>query len=155
MPLDLTRVVPIYQAAIDSVLQQLGKNVTLYFVSTVTNVNPSFADPLREGTRKPTYKETNAVPAPTVIANTKVIKALIKDNPKEFASFGIRVDDGVIVTRLKTMLTDSDDLRRCNYMIPHSDFAPYTGGLKFRLVRQGIPTGLQIDRYFLSYWSSF
>jgi hypothetical protein len=134
MPLDLTSLIPTYQEAIDSIIDQMGKNVTLYFKSTVTNVNEGFFDPIRGDIRKPSYSETNSESAPIVTENTKTIKALIRNTPSDFERFGLKVNNPQGVVRLKTFLTDVPDLVRCEYMMPNSDSADYANS-RYRLLR--------------------
>jgi hypothetical protein len=155
MPLDATQfanVVQIYQSNIDSLISVMGKEVTLVFPDTVTNVKSDYDDPLRHDvSRKPDFKNTSIDPIPIRTPNTKTIKALTKDDPKEFKDFNIRVDNAQAIVRLKTMLTDVPDLRRCSYIIVHSKIKDILEA-KFRLIREPVPTGLQEDRYAISYW---
>ena len=144
MPLDLTHLVPIYQNHIDNLIDQLGKEVTLYFADTVQNVNEKFDDPVRDqSTRMPHYKTTSSDPAPTVTHNTRTIKALVRVSPTDYESFGIKIRQPAEIMRLKTFLRDVPDLKRCEYVV-------YDG--KYRLVREPTPVGLKEDRYAVSFW---
>jgi hypothetical protein len=144
--------VPIYQAAIDDIINKMGKSVVLHFVSTVTNVQTSFDDIVNPGdTRMPDYKETSSVPAPDVVENTKTIKALHSYAPKEWRQVAPHVNEAQSVLRLKTFLTDVPDLTRCQYIVPSSG-SQNTIPSKFRLLKEAIPVGLQTDRYAITYW---
>lgn len=151
MALDLSQVVPIYQSRIDDIINQLGKNVTLYFKSTVTNVATAFDDPVRGDIMKPAFKTTVAAPAPTITYNTRVLKALVKWNPKDFEMYGLTIKNAAGIIRIKTFLTDVPDILRCDYMVPNSDVRGIID-TKFKLIREPIPVGLQTDRYAVSYW---
>jgi hypothetical protein len=155
MPLDpnsFSDLVKVYQTEIDSLIENLGKNITLYFKPTVTNVQDEFDDPLRENElRKPSYKGTPEVPAPDETQNTKIIKALIKYDPKDFEHFGLRVDHPSAVIRLKSFLTDVPDLLRCQYIKPNVNSQDIIFG-NYKIIRAPIPVGLQKDRYSISYW---
>lgn len=155
MPLDsatFSKLVKIYQAEIDSLIQNLGKPITLYFQSTNSNVNDKFYDQLRaENPLIPDYKKTIAESAPTRVENTRIIKALVKWITKDFESYGQEISIPKGTLRLKTFLTDVPDLQRCDYIIPNSNS---TGVIevKYKLLRQPQPVGLQEDRYAITYW---
>jgi hypothetical protein len=152
MALDLSTVVPIYQENIDALINQLGKNVTLYFKTTISNVSEEFDDSIREESlRKPGYKTTSEDPAPTETQNTLTIKALIQYNPNNYERFGIRVNQPSSIIRLKTFLTDIPSILRAEYVVPNVDSKDIIFG-KYRLIGDPIPVGLQADRYAVSFW---
>ena len=145
--LDLTGVVPIYQNAIDSIIDQMGKNVTLYFKPTVTGSTASNTDGIRGESKLPSFKQGT----PTVTQNTMVVKCLIKYNPKDFNSFGVNANIPNGLMRLKTFLSYLPDLRRCEFVVPNSDVEDMIK-TKYKLAREPIPIGLQEDRYCVTFW---
>jgi hypothetical protein len=152
MAIDLTNLVRIYQENIDALLESMGKPVILYFEETITNIKPEFNDSVRdEDLRKPSYKTDIPNSTPSVVQNTKTIKALIQYNPRDFESFGIQVNQPDSVIRLKTFLTDVPDLKRCDHIVPNADSVNIVEA-KYRLLREAIPRGLQEDRYAITYW---
>lgn len=151
---DLSGIPKIYREQIDNVLNTLGKNVKIVYQPTVTSVNTSFNDPIRNrDTRKPSYKTTNSAPAPAVTENSDTIKALINWNPKDFEDYGISVEAGDTIVRLKTYITDLHKLNRADYIIPNVDVEP-AHQQKFTMIRQPTPRGLGLDRYVYTYWKS-
>lgn len=151
---DYSNAINIFQDGIDSLIDNLGKNVTLVFRDTTTNVNTSFNDPIRNKTiRMPDFKKSPSVSAPTRSENTKVIKALISYNPKDFKNFGLNLNENDVIVRLKTYLTILPDLVHCDYMIPSSDVQDALLH-KFKLIRAPVPRGLGEDRYAYTYWKS-
>lgn len=153
MALNLSKLVPIYAAAIDNILEQMGKNVILTFGTAISTPTTDFDDNLRrDAQRKPDFKQTAIDLAPTRTTYTRTLKCLIKNNPKEFSNYGIRINDPKNATvRLKTYLTDVPDLRRCLYVQVHSDVGAIIDS-KFKLIMEPIPTGLKVDRYAYTYW---
>lgn len=149
MPTLITQnLITTYQLYLDELINTLGKNILLYYPPTITVNDESFADTVREGQlRKPDYKSEDA---PTKVENTEIIKALIEYQPKNFISFGT-TKDSANVLMLKCFLTDAPKLLRAEYIVPSYDSKDilYT---KYRLIREPIPRGLQIDRYCVTYW---
>lgn len=154
MPIDpdsFNEIVQIYQTEIDSLIDNMGKYVTLYFASTVQNVNPQFHDPVRgRDVRKPAFKSAPGEPAPTVTEHTKTIKALIRIDPLDYRTWA-KIDEAQSIVRLKTFLTDVPDLQRCDHIIvnvPERNIIE----AKYRLMREPIPTGLKHNRYAVTFW---
>ena len=148
------KVVKAYKTQVDNLINNLGKNITLVFARTITNVNSDFNDPVHRHTvRRPKYKATASKPAPDVTKNTSTVKALIKWDPEEFEHFGIKINKDATVLRLKTFLTDVSALKRCTYIIPNKEVDPIIQS-KFRLIRQPMPRGIRDDRYAYTYWVS-
>jgi hypothetical protein len=142
---NLTELVPIYQAAIDKLIDEMGKNVTLVYKPTVTSVSTS-SDPIFGGNRSPTSQPT------TTTQNTKTIKALIEWTPKDMIrQYDIKLEQGQVVATTKSYLTDVPDILRCEHAILNSDSKGFIG-YKFRILREPIPLGLQQDRYALTFW---
>ncbi len=143
-----------YKEQVDNLINNLGKDVTVVFEKTITNVNTKFNDPVHKHTlKKPRYKATSANPAPTIEKNTQTVKALIKWDPSEFENFDIKIDKSETIVRLKTFLTDVPVLKRCDYIIPNKEVDP-TLQSKFRLIKQAQPRGIRDDRYAYTYWTS-
>lgn len=153
MALDLSSLVPIYQENIDALINQLGKPVTLYFEKAITNVTDDFRDPVRDDSiRLPDFKATTENPKPTVSVKTRTIKALVQIAPREFYTGGIsRAQQPGSIIRIKTFLTDVPDLKRCDYIVPMSDDTAFYDG-RYRMIREPIPIGLQVNRYAVSFW---
>lgn len=155
MPLDpstFSDLVLIYQQEIDSLIDNLGKDITLYFPSTITNVTSEFQDIVRPGEIiKPKYKAGTENNKPIITENVRTIKALIKYNPKNYSDFDIRLNESRNVIRLKTYLSDVPDILRCEYMMPNVD-SKHILYTKYTLMKEPVPVGLQKDRYAISWW---
>jgi hypothetical protein len=150
--LDLSKIVPIYQSAIDGVINQMGKPVLLVFEDTVTNMTDNFQDKVDDfETKKPLFKADSISDQPVITQNTKIITSLIQHNPKDFKTYDINVKEGTDIVRLKSFLTDVPDLDRCKYIIPNYSSIAIIG-YKYRMLKNPVPRGLQIDRYAVSYW---
>ena len=155
--------ITIYQQRIDALINQLGKNVYLEF------------DPIREPCPNCEYdairKRSTGVhriggPRPFArgrrcpyckgrgfkeIAVTKCIKCLIKWNPGDAKNFGIAVSKIGGIVRLKTYLTEADDLTRAKTVIVNYDIVSQMR-LTVKLIQGPIPVGLREDRYCISFW---
>lgn len=155
--------ITIYQQRIDALINQLGKNVYLEF------------DPIREPCPNCEYdtmrKRSTGIykaggPRPfargrkcpyckgrgfTETAVNKCIKCLIKWNPEDAKNFGIAVSKVGGVVRLKTYLTEADDLSRATTVIVNYDIVSQMK-LKVKLIQGPIPVGLREDRYCISFW---
>jgi len=153
----------IYQSRIDALINQLGKNIYLEF------------DPIREPCPNCTYdtmrqRSTGIYqtggPRPfargkrcpyckgkglTETAVNKCIKCLIKWNPKDAENFGIALTQKKGIVRLKTFLTEADDLRRARTVLVNHDIVDKMK-LRMRLIKGPTPVGLQVDRYCISFW---
>jgi hypothetical protein len=151
-PATFESLVKIYQGEIDSLIQNMGKDVIIHFHKTETTVDPEFFDPIRgTGTRMPDYKETDSIGQPAETNNTRTIKALVKHTPDDYETYGIKVKNPKGIVRLKTFLTDIPDLMRCDYIVPNAGSVAIVGA-KFRLIRTPVPVGLKHDRYAISFW---
>ncbi|KKL23478.1 hypothetical protein LCGC14_2425000, partial [marine sediment metagenome] len=84
-------------------------------------------------------------------ANNKCIKALLQWNPKEAANYGLTLSDSKGVVRIKTFLTEFDDLKRAITVVANYDMDSIAR-LRVKLVKGPIPTGLREDRYCISFW---
>lgn len=152
MALDLSPLIPIYQESISQIIEQMGKNVTIYFEQQVTGVNNKFYDQVTgNASRKPDFKGTNVSSPPITSQPTSTIKALIRINPKEFQSYGIQIQKPEGIIRLKTYLRNVPDLLRCSYIVPNSDSRDILE-TKYALIREPLPVGLQQDFFAISYW---
>lgn len=153
LPLNINKLKEIYQSHINWLIDNAGKPVILYFQETVTNVDETFDDFMRDGNiRKPLYKGDNTIPAPTIVENTKTITALIEYNPKDFQDYGPKVNDPKSIVRLKTYLKDVPDILRCEYMTPSAETIDILHK-HYRLLREPIPFGLREEKYAISYWN--
>ncbi len=151
-PAQFENLVHIYQGEIDSLIENMGKDVEIHFKSTQVSVPQEFFDPIRgEGTRMPDYKNTGSIAAPVETENTRTIKALIKHAPSDYEDFGIKVDNPKGIVRLKTYLTDVPDLVRCDFIIPNISSKEIIGA-KYRIIRAAVPVGLKYDRYSITFW---
>jgi hypothetical protein len=154
MPLNqqaLSKIVGVYQKEIDGLISSFGKNVTLYYKPTTSNIQSDFDDFRPDEIRKPDFKAETTEEIPVVTQETDVIKALLEYNPKDFQNLDLNIKTPNSILALKTYLSYVPKLKRCQYIIPNSDSKDIAGG-KFTLIREPIPIGLQIDRYSISYW---
>jgi hypothetical protein len=140
----------VYNTEIDALINQLGKDCLLYFEDTIVFSDTAFSDDIRPGAiRKPVAKSPSS--APLVTNNTRTVRALIQYNPSDFKHFDLKVDKPEGIVRLKTFLTDVPDILKCKYMIPSINSKNYVEA-RYRLLREPIPKGLQLDRYAVSFW---
>lgn len=153
----------IYQSRIDALINQLGKNILLEFEKIRVQCPNCFFDTMRgrsngifrsggprpfaRGRRCPWCKGRGFEESD----NKKCIKALLKWNPKEAASYGLTLNDSKGVVRIKTFLTEFDDLKRAITVIVNHDMDSMAK-LKVRLVKGPMPVGLREDRYCISFW---
>ncbi len=152
-----------YQQHIDALINQLGKNVLLEF------------DPIRSPCPNCTYdtqrKRSTGIYIPggprpfkrkrkcpwckgrglLETAVTKCIKCLVQWNPEDAEKYGISVEKQKGIVRLKTYLTEADDLRRARTVLSNYDIAAQMQ-LRVKLVAGPIPVGLREDRYCISFW---
>lgn len=155
--------IQIYQDKIDALINQLGKNVLLEFDpirEPCTNCTydtlrkrstgiyiPGGPRPFARGRKCPYCKGKGLVQTEV----TKCIKCLIKWTPENARNFGIAVSQKRGSVRLKTFLTEADDLRRAKTVVVNYDIVSQMK-LRMRLVKGPIPVGLQEDRYCISFW---
>lgn len=158
--------IKIYQDRIDSLINQLGKNVFLIFdpiIEPCTNCTFDVVGNRSTGI----YKTGGPTPFPRgqkcpyckgkgflERENAICLKALLKWNPKEISDFGISVQKNNGVVRLKTFLTSAPDLMKCKYIIANHDIEG-TLKLRARLIQGPIPVGLRFDRFCISFWEMF
>jgi len=155
--------IEIYQGRIDSLINQLGKNVLLEFdpiKEPCTNCEFDIIKnrsngiykmggsiPFTRGSKCPYCKGLGFLE----IKTTKCIKCLIKWRPKELKNFGISVNKNYNIVRLKGFLTDIDDFIRAKTAIVDYDIQNIFNQ-RVRLIRGPTPVGLREDRYMISYW---
>lgn len=156
-------IIDIFQSRIDALINQLGKNILLEFEkirSPCPNCEfdtmrgrstgiwiPGGPRPFARGRRCPWckgngFEETD---------NNKCIKALLKWSAKDVAHHGITLSDHKGVVRIKTFLTEFDDLKRAETIIVNHDIQNITR-LRVRLIKGPTPVGLREDRYCVSFW---
>src|SRR3990167_5577047 len=134
-----------YQNGVDTLINTYGKTVRVFYKPTVSSVNTSFNDKVREDSVKYGYwREDNQTAAPTSVDNYTEIIALIKHNPAEFKNFNTSIKVGNEIIRLKTFLTDIVPLIRCDYIIPNYNVKNIIH-TKYRLIMEPIPVGLGED----------
>jgi hypothetical protein len=155
--------IKIYQDRIDSLINQLGKNVYLIFdpiIEPCTNCefdvisNRStgiykIGGPIlfSRGQKCPYCKGKGLLER----ENAKCIKCLLKWNPKEAFNYGISVQKNDGIVRLKTFLTDAPYLIKAKYAIVNHDIENIFR-LRVGLIGGPIPVGLREDRYSISFW---
>lgn len=155
--------IKIYQSRIDALINQLGKNVYLEFdpirepcpnctYDTVRNRSTGIyrsggPRPFKRGRRCPYCKGRGFIET----AVNKCIKCLIKWDSENTGNFDISVSKKNGIVRLKTFLTEADDLSRAKTVIVNHDIVGQMK-LRVRLVRGPIPVGLREDRYCISFW---
>lgn len=155
--------IEIYQGRIDSLINQLGKNVLLEFdpirqpctnceFDVIRNRSNGIYKvggpiPFTRGSKCPYCKGLGFLE----IATTKCIKCLIKWSPKELRNYDISVSRYTNIVRLKTFLTDADDLVRAKTAIIDYDISSMFVQ-RVRMLRGPIPVGLREDRYCITFW---
>lgn len=156
MPLDPTTfnsLVQIYQRELDSLIENLGKDIEILYSPTTTLPNEIFNDLVRDESIKfPSFKASSLANQPTEVENTEIIRALIKHTPKEYtqnAYTKINQPDGIL--RLKTYLIHLPKLQKAEYIIPHIESLPILYS-RYRKLGEPIPVGLKYDRYCISFW---
>ncbi len=153
----------IYQSRIDALINQLGKNILLEFAKIKVQCPncefdtmrgrstgiwiPGGPRPFARGRRCPWCKGNGFEERD----NNKCIKALLKWTPRDAVNYGITLSDHKDVVRIKTFLTELDDLVRAETVIANHDIADIAG-LRVKLLRSPIPVGLREDRYCISFW---
>lgn len=155
--------VQIYQDRIDALINQLGKSVLLEFDAVKQPCPNCVFDPIRNrstgiyisgGPRS--FERGRQCPwckgrgfEETV--STKCIEALLKWNPKDSRKYGISLSNHKSVVRIKTFITEADDLIRAKTAI--ADYQEIeTTIARVRLIKNPIPVGLQESRYCISFW---
>ena len=153
----------IYQSRIDALINQLGKNVYLEFDPIRQPCPNCTHDTIRKRSTG-IYKVGGPIPFTrgrkcpyckgrgfTETSVNKCIKCLIKWNPEDANNYGLAVERRKGVVRLKTYLTEADDLARAKIVIVNHDIV---GQMKLRvkLIQGPIPVGLREDRYCISFW---
>jgi len=155
--------ITIYQERIDSLINQLGKNVLFIFdpiIEPCTNCVFDIGEnrstgiykiggpiPFTRGQKCPYCKGQGFLER----AVEKCVKCLIKWNPKEFKNYGISVQKNHAVVRLKGFLTDAPHMVKAKTAIVDHDIER-AFKLIVRLIQGPIPVGLREDRYCVSYW---
>lgn len=155
--------IKIYQSRIDALINQLGKNVHLEFDPIITPCpNCSFdrirkrstgiyipggPRPFQRGRQCPWCKGHGLLETAVV----KCIKCLIKWQPQDAKNYGISLTDKKGIVRLKTFLTEADDLIRAKTIIANFDIKTQLK-LRVKLIKGPIPVGLREDRYCISFW---
>ena len=155
--------IKIYQDRIDALINQLGKNILMEFPPVVAECPNCYADNMNKrstgvykpggptsfprGQRCPTCNGEGAL----YTKETKCIKALLKWNPKDAETFGISIQDSRGIVRIKTYLTELDDLKRAATILVNYDIAGQVE-LRTKLLKGPIPVGLREDRYCISFW---
>ncbi len=163
MALITDKLIQVYQSRIDALINQLGKNVLLQFdpirepcpnclFDTIRKrslgiFKPGGPRPFIKGRKCPYCKGRGLLETPV----TKCIKCLTKWNPRDAENYGISIQQRKGLVRLKTFLTESDDLRRARTVVVNSDVSDQMT-LKMRLLKGPIPVGLQEDRYCITFW---
>lgn len=153
----------IYQDRIDSLINQLGKNVLFIFDPIIEPCTNCIFDteknrstgvykiggpiPFTRGHKCPYCKGQGFLER----AVEKCVKCLIKWNPKEFKNYGISVQKNHAVVRLKGFLTDAPYMVKAKTAIVDHDIKK-SFKLIVRLIQGPIPVGLREDRYIISYW---
>jgi len=155
--------IQIYQSRIDALINQLGKNVYLEFDPIIEPCPNCEFDtirhrskgiyivggpvPFERGRRCPYCKGNGLLETPV----NKCIKCLLKWNPRDAENHGISLSQGKGIVRLKTYLTNADDLSRARTALVNHDIVDQMK-LKVKLLEGPIPVGLREDRYCISFW---
>jgi len=155
--------IDIYQSRIDALINQIGKNVLLEFDPIIQPCTNCELDTVR---KKSTgiYKIGGPIPFDRgrkcpyckgygilQMSVTKCIKCLIKWNPREIEDYGIDVENAIDIVRLKTFLTDADDLIRARTTIVNYDIQDQLH-LRTILIKGPMINGLRESRYLVTFW---
>ena len=155
--------ITVYQSHIDALINQLGKNVVLIFQPERSACPNCEYDaqrqrstgvykiggprPFQRGRKCPYCKGKGILETPS----QKCIKCLIQWRPKELEQYGIAVQNRQGIVRLKTYLTNMDDIARAKTAIV--DYANMdVAKLTVRRIRGPVPVGLRENRYCISFW---
>ncbi len=155
--------IQIYQSRIDALINQLGKKVLLEFDPVRSPCPNCMFDqnrrrstgiyiqggprPFERGRRCPWCKGEGF----EVTQETKCIIALLQWNPKDSKTYGISTSKRANVIRIKTFLTELDDLSRARTAIVDYDEVE-TDIFRVRLIKKPLSVGLREDRYCISFW---
>lgn len=155
--------IEIYQGRIDALINQLGKNIYLYFDAIRSACRNCYFDsirnrssgvyipggprPFQNGRKCPWCKGIGFEETPV----QKCIKCLIKWNPKDAINYGISVRDYKDIVRFKTFATEFDDLSRAKFATSNYDIQDNLK-LNVRLIKSPILVGLRESRYCISFW---
>ena len=155
--------IEIYQSRIDALINQLGKNVLLEFDPIIQPCTNCEFDTVRKKStgiykiggpipfdrgRKCPYCKGDGILQMSV---TKCIKCLTKWNPKDAENYGIDVSNANDIVKLKTLLTDGDDLIRAKTAIVNYDIQNKLH-LRTVLIKGPIINGLRESRYIITFW---
>lgn len=153
----------VYRGAIDSMINQLGKNLFINFPPIVEPCVNCFFDSVR---RRSTGIYISGGPRPfkrgrqcpwckgrgfQETQSKKCIKALTQWNPKDMRNYGIDLSADKDVVRIKTLAIYSDDLVRAQTIVPNHDIANIIN-LECSLLKGPILIGLRSSRYCVSFW---
>jgi len=156
-------IIDIYQNRVDSLLNQVGKNVLLQFDPNISSCPNCVFDSIR-GRSSGKYKAGG--PSPFIygrkcpyckghgVLKEEVelcIKCLISWNPSEILKFGISVQKDSEIVKLKTLVDNAADIKRAKIAIIDRqiiDIVKYQA----RLIKGPYPLGLRKDRYCISFW---
>ena len=108
---------------------------------------PGGPRPFKRGRRCPYCKGKGLLET----AVNKCIKCLLQWNPSDAVNFGIAISQKKGIVRLKTYLTEADDLTRARTVIVNHDIVSQMK-LRVKLIQGPIPVGLREDRYCISFW---
>jgi len=137
----------VYQEHMDSLFDNLGKNILLIYEDTVSAMPTNTSDKIRGIAKKPKFKSNQ----PTITENTETITGLIQWNPTNLEKYGINVVKDKNIVRVKTYLSLVPKLQKANYIIPNYDSKNIINK-KFKLLKGPVPIGFQEDRYMISFW---
>ncbi len=156
-------IIEIYQSRIDSVINQLGKDVLLKFDPIRSPCPNCVFDPIRKrsagiyitGGPRPFrrgrqcpwckghgFEETSV---------EKCIRCLVKWNPRDAKDYGISLRDHNSVVRFKAAFTEFDDMVRAKTAISNKAIQDQLK-LRVRLIKSPIMVGLRETRYCISFW---
>lgn len=145
---DISNLVTAYQERIDWLINSAGKTITLHFKKVPIETIPQ--EDLQDPIRGPVVKSPIFKPGGQLEEyDTSTIKALVQQNPKDFARFNIQINDTENVVRLKTYMTYAPSLLKCHHITLPNQELVYT---KYRLIREPTKHGLKDERYCLTYW---
>ncbi len=185
MSLDLTDLVPIYQEAIDDIINSMGKNVMLIYPSQL-NISSNIYDNVNEDSKLPEFKFGLTVETSVIGLDGLTLEQLSSLTLEELTvleldsvegSPSIEYETEVIKALIKYSPSDfvtfgtkaqlPDGVVRLKTFlsdVPKLKRCEYIMPnydsrdiiyTRYRMIREPIPVGLQKDRYAISYWERF
>lgn len=142
---DLTDSIEIFQDALDQLIDQIGKNVKLYYRRDIAPSSSNY-DSINQSNRKPSYKDDVSEPSNNEdLYDVKTVKCTIAWQRR------FNDDEDTVTYKtgrcsIKTQIIHLPDILRADFIVPNSDVEDYHN-YRFRVISAPQPTGLAEDVY--------